>query len=190
MDGGHTCDVHSQSWSNLQYSRRILGSDYPFCIHIFLVWGTIYSIIFMWLSLEVHRIRNESKTTDRAYHRLSKFSRSKKLGHPIKGIRFERNNIEPMYSDYQQTGTRVQPVPISKRLPQIRKSPSICLLFYHCPRLIWPQCRNQQTMYMEVQCCETRQMLISPIENRKKKSTGNFFPETILKHRPRRLRRP
>lgn len=28
-----------------------------------------------------------------------------------------------MYSDYQQTGTRVQPAPISKRLPQNRKSP-------------------------------------------------------------------
>lgn len=60
MDGGHTRDIiHS-----LGQTVSIVGalvSDYPFCIHTFLVLDTIYSTIFVELPLEVHLTGNKSR---------------------------------------------------------------------------------------------------------------------------------
>lgn len=84
-----------------------------------------------------------------------------------------------MYSDYQQTGTTSQPAPIPKRLPQSRK-----FSLYMSPLLSLSEAylasgqKQADHMCMELQCCETRQ-LISPNENRKKITT-NFFSKQFL----------
>lgn len=93
-----------------------------------------------------------------------------------------------MYSDYQQTGTSAVSA-ISKRLPQTASLPLFASSFIIVRDSSGLNAETSRPCVLRCNTAKRDRCLLAPMKT-EEKSTTNFFPETILKHRPRRLRRP